>query len=289
MTTRTSKPETEAPKAIPEHSGSGFLQVRKRPVRFGLALGAGSTKGLAHIGVLQVLEQNGIIPDMVSGSSMGAIVGAIYCAGTDLEMLEKYACSLQMRQYYDISSRLHGGLLKGDKLQDMIRMLTHDRDFEQTRIPFLCTAVDADSGRLDILDSGKLHPAVRASMSLPAVFRPVRLNGKTYIDGGVIERVPCKALRDRGMDVVIGVDVGYQGGAENTSGMNAYDLINHTIHIMQWEIMKGRRQQADLMLVPKVQHIRGYFQMEGAADTIAEGRRACSEALPEIRRLTGRG
>jgi NTE family protein len=122
-------------------------------------------------------------------------------------------------------------------------------------------------------------------MSIPAFFEPVKLNGKTYIDGGVLERVPCKTLRDHGMDVVIGVDVGYHGDAKDISGMGAYALMNHTIAIMQWELTKYRRQEADIMLTPEVLFVQGRFQTDLAGATIEEGRCAAREALPAIQKL----
>ncbi|MEN6339264.1 MAG: patatin-like phospholipase family protein [Clostridiaceae bacterium] len=253
--------------------------------KIGLALGAGSTKGFAHIGVLQQLEEEGIHVDMVSGSSMGAIIGSIYSVGTDLNMLEKIITTMNIREYMDVSFPLTGGLLKGEKLQELIRILTHNKTFAQTKIPFCCVAVDAEAGKLDVLDQGMLHEAVRASMSIPAIFEPVRFQGRTYIDGGVLERVPCKCLRDRGADVVIGVDVGYHGDPEDVSGMNAYQLMNRMISIMQWEMTKLRREEADLMLVPEVLFVKGRFQNDQAGDCVEEGRRVVREALPRIREL----
>ena len=253
----------EVPNMIPESADSGILAKRDHKLRFGLALGAGGTKGFAHIGVLQVLTEHGIVPDMVAGISI--------------------------RQYMDFPNPFSAGLFKGDRFEELLRLLTHDKAFGETLIPFLCTAVDAELGRLDILDRGKLYRAVRASMSIPGIFRPAELDGRYYVDGGVIERVPCKALRDRGMDVVVGVDVGYQGEPVKPESMSAAEQVNQTIRIMQKEMMRYRRSQADLMLVPKVQYIRGPFQMDYAAESIAEGRRACTEVLPEIIRLTGQG
>ncbi len=255
--------------------------------KVGLALGAGSTKGFAHIGVLQTLEKYGVPIDAISGSSMGAIIGSIYAAGSDMRMLEKFLLTLNVRDYLDVKNPWSGGLLGGDRLEMLIQILTHDKTFEQANIPFCCVAVDAQNGRLDVLEHGAMYEAVRASMSIPAVFRPKKLNGKTYIDGGVMERVPCRVLRDRGMDVVIAVDVGYHGNETDVSGMNAYQLMNHTISIMTWEITKLREEDADITLVPEVLYVKGHFQMDKVAETIAEGRRVTEEAMPRIRRMIG--
>jgi len=253
--------------------------------KLGLALGAGSAKGFAHIGILQGLESAGIKPDMISGSSMGAIIGGIYCVGTDLNLLERFITSINLYGYLDIQFPLSAGLIKGEKIQELVRIFTHNKTFEQTKTPFCCVAVDAKAGKLDVLEQGALHEAIRASMSIPALFEPTQLNGTTYIDGGVLERVPCKALRDRGMDVVIGVDVGYHGDAKDVSDMGVYQLMNHTISIMQWELTKFRREEADVMLVPEVLFVKGRFQTDQAGECIVEGRRAVRRALPQIRAL----
>jgi len=255
--------------------------------KIGLALGAGSAKGFAHIGVLQALDEAGIQIDMISGSSMGAIIGGIYSVGTDLYMLEKFIKSIKLYDYLDVKLPLTGGLLKGERLQELVRVFTHDKTFAETKIPFSCVVVDAETGKLDVLEEGPLHESIRASMSMPAFFEPVQLNGKTYIDGGVLERVPCKTLRDHGMDVVIGVDVGYHGDLKDVSDFGAYSMLNHTISIMQWELTKYRREEADIMLVPEVLFVGGRFQTDQAGATIDEGRRAVIEALPAIKKLIG--
>jgi len=253
--------------------------------KVGLALGAGSVKGFAHIGVLQTLDEAGIQVDMISGSSMGAIIGGIYSVGTDLDMLEKFIKSIKLYEYLDVKLPLTGGLLKGERLQELVRVFTHNKNFGETKIPFCCVAVDAEAGKLDVLEEGPLHESIRASMSMPGFFEPVQLNGKTYIDGGVLERVPCKTLRDHGMDVVIGVDVGYHGDIKDVSDFGAYSMLNHTISIMQWELTKYRREEADIMLVPEVLFVNGRFQTDQASATIEEGRRAVAGALPAIQKL----
>ena len=253
--------------------------------KVGVALGAGSTKGFAHVGVLQVLTENQIPIDMVSGSSMGAIIGAIFAAGTDMYLLEKYALSMRLREQLDLGNPVKGGLIRGVRLEELIRIFSHDLSFGETKIPFCCVAVDIGSGELRVFEQGKIHQAVRASMSIPGVFTPVTIDGRVYVDGGVIERVPCRALRERGADIVIGVDVGYRGGQYDVTGMNAYQMINRSADIMQWEITKRREREADILLVPEVLFVHGHFQMDQARAVIEEGRRVATEALPEIRRL----
>lgn len=253
--------------------------------KVGLALGAGSSKGFAHIGVLQELDKTGIGIDMISGSSMGAIIGGIYSVGTDLYLLEKFIKSIKLYDYLDVKLPLTGGVLKGERLQELVRVFTHNKNFGETKTQFCCVAVDAEAGKLDVLEEGPLHESIRASMSMPGFFEPVQLFGKIYIDGGVLERVPCKTLRDHGMDVVIGVDVGYHGDKKDVSDFGAYSMLNHTISLMQWELTKYRREEADVMLVPEVLFVGGRFQTDQASATIEEGRRAAREAIPAIKKL----
>lgn len=251
----------------------------------GLALGSGSTKGIAHIGVIQVLEENGVPIDIIAGSSAGAIIGAIYAVGTDLNMLGKFFASMSSREYMDMTlPRMgKGGLIKGDRLQEMIRLFTHDKTFEQTRIPFLCMAVDAETGELITFNSGKkLHECVRASMSIPGVFVPIRIDGRLCVDGGVLERVPCIPLREAGADVVIGVDVGYRGEPRRIETPTVRNILDNTLDIMQWEITRLRLQAADVLLCPNVRGMMKRFSTVRTDDCICEGRRVAEEALPRI-------
>lgn len=252
--------------------------------KVGLALGAGSTKGFAHVGVLQVLEKAHIPIDLLSGCSMGAIIGAIYAAGTDLSMLEKFILSVNPRDYKDFALPTSGGLLHGERLSELIRLLTHNFSFSETRIPFCCVATDMSTGELVTLEQGKLYESVRASMSIPGVFTPVELNGHTLADGGLVDRVPCQALRDRGADLVIGVDVGYHGGRVE-HGSNPYVQINRMIEIMQWEITKLKAVRADVRIEPDVLFLHGVFDTSNTRACIEEGRRAATTALPQILEL----
>lgn len=250
--------------------------------KVGVALGAGSTKGFAHIGVLQMLQEHHVPIDMISGSSIGAIIASIFAAGSNMYLLEKFALQMNMRDYLDIGRPRSGGLLRGNRIEELIRLFTHRMDFSDTRIPLYCAAVDAAEGELVMLHEGSVSRAARASMSIPGIFAPVEIDGHTYVDGGVIERIPCSVLRENGADVILAVDVGYCGGYYDVAGMNAYELINRSIDIMQWEITKLRKLDADVMLSPKVLFVHGHFDTKSAQAVIAEGRRVAEEALPSI-------
>jgi NTE family protein len=163
-----------------------------------------------HISSASGIEAAGIKPDMIAGSSMGAVIGGIYSVGP-IWTAGKVITSISLYGYLDLNLPLSAGLMKGEKLEELVRIFTHNKTFAETKTPFCCVAVMRKRRETGCAGEGPLHDSIRASMSIPAIFEPVRLNGRTYIDGGVLERVPCKALRDRGMDVVIGVDVGITG------------------------------------------------------------------------------
>lgn len=256
--------------------------------KIGLALGSGGVKGIAHIGVLQVLEENKIPIHMIAGSSAGAIIGAIYAVGTDLEMLARFIGAINSREYLDmvVPRAGRGGVIKGEKMEAFIRLFTHDKTFEQTRIPFCCTAVDVETGELITFQKEKkLHACVRASMSIPGVFMPVRIDGRLCVDGGVLERVPSNSLREAGMDVIIGVDVGYRGEPQRMEHVTVRQVLDNTLDIMGWQVAKMRQDHVDIMLTPGVRGLMKGFSTQNAADCIQEGRRAAEEAMPAILEL----
>jgi len=252
--------------------------------KVGIALGSGSLKGFAHIGVLQVFQENSIPIDMVAGTSAGAIIGSIFAAGTDLYMLAKYVQNLSRKEIVDMCGPRSGGVLRGNRIQEMVRIFTHDKDFSQTRIPFSCVAVDVETGEKVVLKEGKMHQSVRASMSIPGVFVPVKIGERWCVDGGLLERVPCKTLREMGADVVIGVDVGYCGQVNRIKTPSVRTILGNALDIMQWEIAKSSVDAADIMLYPNVLYMNN-LSMERVGECIEEGRRAAQDALVDILHL----
>jgi NTE family protein len=202
-----------------------------------------------------------------------------------LGLLAKLFQAIDARDYIDmvIPRAGRGGVIKGDAMQELVRILTHDKTFEQTKIPFSCTAVDAETGELIIFHKEKkLHECVRASMSIPGLFMPVRIDGRLCVDGGVLERVPCIPLRESGADVVIGVDVGYRGELRRLERLTARGLLDNVVDIMQWQLTKLRIEAADVMIVPNVREIMKGFSTGNTMEGIEEGRRAAEAAMPEI-------
>ena len=178
--------------------------------KFGLVLSGGGAKGYAHIGVLKALEENGIIPDFIVGTSMGAIVGGLYAFKPDANWLENWAYRFRTRSFVDVSPFLafSDSLLFGKKIDKMFQSIFHDTECRQTDIKFMAIASSLDTGRVYVLDKGPLWKAVRASMSIPIIFPPVKINGIDMCDGGVANNLADDVARKYDKDaVIVGVDV----------------------------------------------------------------------------------
>ena len=180
-----------------------------RPPRIGLALGAGGARGWAHIGVIRALKEAGIKPDIVCGTSMGALVGAAYAAG-ELERLEGWARSLGWKNVFGLMDfTLRGGLIRGTKLFDFFRARVADRDVAALPMPFAAVATELTTGREVWLREGSVFDVVRASIAIPGVFSPVLREGQLLVDGGLVNPVPVSLCRALGADIVIAVDLGW--------------------------------------------------------------------------------
>lgn len=256
---------------------------KTRP-KIGLALGAGGARGMAHLGVLQVLEEHDIPIDVITGSSIGSVVGGIYACGSNVNLLCKMAPLLNERQYFDIVIPRKGGILRGEKFKELIRVLTKNYDFSQTKIPFSCVAVDIEKGELVELSQGCLADAIRASISIPGVFELQRWDGRLLIDGGVLSRLPVQTARTMGADIVIGVDVGYRGDCEQRHVHKLFEVLYAATEIMSWEIARQGESDVDVLIVPKARHIdpRSLHQCE---ECIQLGRQAAIEAIGDIQKF----
>lgn len=250
-------------------------------LRIGLALGGGAAKGFAHIGVIKMLEANGIDVDVVAGTSAGSVVGSLYASGLDGFALQERAFGLDETQIRDISL-FSGGLIQGLKLQEYVNQLLGNRKLDQMKKPFAAVATELKTGRRVSFVRGNTGQAVRASSSIPGVFEPVLIAGKQYVDGGVVSPVPVDAARELGADFVIAVDISKKAadGGE-TSGM--FSIMGQSISIMGERLGQLEMARADIIIRPKVGKI-------GAADfdqknvAILEGEKAAMALMPEIRR-----
>ncbi len=247
----------------------------------GFALGSGSFRGISHIGFLQVMDENGIPVNLIAGSSIGSFVGALYCAGMKPAYMKRFVEQIELRKYLDVVvPRM--GFYKGEKAQVMVRMLTANRNIEDLSIPFAAVATDINTCQRVVLRTGKVHDAVRASISIPGVFVPHIVGGRTLVDGGVIDRVPASIARDMGADVVIAVDVGYCGSPRSEPVGNVIDIVTRSLEILEWEAMSTRVKQADVWVSPRVMHINP-TSLDQLDDCYERGIEAGNAALPAIR------
>ncbi len=180
-----------------------------RPRKIGLALGSGSARGWSHIGVIRALERAGIVPDIICGTSIGALVGAVYAAG-ELDRLEPWVRSLTWKSVVGLLDfKMGGGLIEGGKLVDFFRARFQDEGIARLGKPYGCVATELYSGREVWLREGPVIDAVRASIALPGLFTPAQQEGRLLVDGGLVNPVPVSLCRAMGADVVIAVDLNW--------------------------------------------------------------------------------
>ncbi|MGV3487832.1 MAG: patatin-like phospholipase family protein [Tuberibacillus sp.] len=251
----------------------------KKP-KIGVALGSGGSKGFAHIGVLKVFEEENIPIHYMAGSSMGALTCALYGAGHNWESMRKLAVTFTRRHYLDFTVPTVG-FVSGQKVTGLIKAITHQKSFEDCRIPISIVATDLNTGERVVFQEGKLYKAVRASISIPGIFRPVKLDGRLLVDGGVIDRVPATVVRDMGADIVIAVDVGELTPKKEIRTF--FDVIMQSIDIMQEQIVKLQESSADITLKPPVSefHSKVFTNID---KIIRIGEDTARAHLPEIQK-----
>ena len=250
-----------------------------KPVKIGLALGGGAARGFAHVGVIKTLEAHGIVPDLVAGTSAGAVVGALYAAGNDGFALQKLAHKLDESKISDWSLP-DRGVLKGDALQKFINEAVGQRPLESLKKPFGAVATDLASGEGILFRTGNTGQAVRASATVPGVFRPVPISGREYVDGGLSSLIPVRHARQMGADVVIAVDISARPGNQNVRG--TLDILLQTFTIMGQNMAQYELKDADVVIRPKVGNV-GSTDFTARHDAILEGEQAALAALPQIK------
>ena len=247
-----------------------------------LALGSGGARGFAHIGVIKALEEAGIVPDIVTGSSSGAVVAALYASGRQARELEDIALRLDQGDLVDYV--LFGnGWVKGEALQDFVNRMVDGRPIERLARPFAVIATEARSGRMVVFNRGDTGVAVRASASVPRIFVPPVINGKEYVDGGLSSPVPVKVARAMGADVVIAVDVSWfaQARASSPDEMARYGRSE------RYARYGDEIETADVIIVPHTVRTR-MLDFDQKETNIAAGEAAGREAVPQLREALAR-
>jgi len=295
--------------------------VRRKP-KIGFALGAGSARGWAHIGVLRALTEAGIKPDLIAGCSVGALVGAAFAAGS-LDQLEAWALSLDWKRMLKLMDfGLRGGLIKGKRVREVFREQFVEREFSELGVPFAAVATDLHSGQEVWLREGKVSAAIGASIAVPGLFQPVAHEGRYLVDGSVVNPIPVSLCRAMGADIVLAVDLGsdlvgrYARDDDRAPTQTAprgfmsrflprYNRDNRasepqaepesmppslletlmgSINIMQLRIARSRLagEPPDALLAPRLGHL-GLLDYHRADFAIAEGRETVARMLPAIR------
>ena len=266
---------TEGPGGIP---GSDL----PRP-KVALVLGGGAARGFAHIGVIRALEQEKIPIDMVVGTSVGSLIGAIYAADRNSFELEWTAFTLEKDTLFDygIMNAFTGmGIAKGDKLEEFVKSKITIANIEGLKIPYAAVATDLNRGERVVLDKGSVAKAVRASSAIPGVFQPVSHQGKNLVDGGVMDNIPVSVARERGADIVIAVDI--SENVVNFNITNLLDVMMQSITIMGAENAKTRRKDADVLIAPAVGNV-GMLDFTQKKRCMLAGIEATQKAMPEIK------
>ncbi len=257
------------------------FELPPKPAKIALVLGAGASRGFAHIGVLKVLQTNNVPIHMIVGTSAGSFVGSLYAYGIDAFELQKMALSIEKGDIIDLGVP-DNGFVKGEKLEQFINTTLKNTPLEKLKIPFYAIATDIQSGEEAVFLRGNTGKAVRASCSIPGVFRPVRIADRLYIDGGVVSPVAVDAARRYGADIVIAVNIAADRDTRQPEG--TIDTILQAVTIMHAGLSVNQLKKADIVIRPMVGYI-GASSFDKRHEAILEGEKAAFEALPAIQNI----
>ena len=270
--TQSTAPETPTPAPPP-----------KKIPKLGLALGGGAARGFAHIGVLQVLEEEGIKPSLVVGTSAGSVVASFYASGKTGQQLQWLADTMDETQFTDWANPFSGrGILRGEALGKYINSQLNGMKIEDMKLPLGIVATDLRTGDGILFRRGDVATAVRASSAVPSVFEPVQIAGKDYVDGGLVSPVPVRYARQMGADLVLAVDISSRPEDAKTTDM--LKVLLQTFSIMGKSISQLELAQADVVVRPALPEI-GSTEFSARKKSIEAGRAAMKQAMPQLRAL----
>lgn len=272
-TTVPPEPPREVPTPPPPTAVKSILP------KIALVLGGGATRGFAHVGVIKVLEQQGIVPDMIVGTSVGSVVGALYAAGYSGADLQRVALHIDEAVFGDWSLP-DRGFFKGEALQSFINSAVQNRPLEKLNRPLAVVVTDLQSGEQVVFRRGDTGMAVRASSSVPGVFQPVTINGREYVDGGLTSPVPVRVAKRLGADVVIAVDVSNK--PSNIRVGDTPNMLLQTFAIMGQTIARSELPEADIVVRPDASRV-GLADFVNRQVAIEEGERAARASLMLIK------
>jgi NTE family protein len=255
--------------------------AERREVRLGLALGGGAARGFAHVGVIQVLEEAGLRPSHVVGTSAGSLVAALYASGKNPAELVRVAESMQEAEITDwMLPILNRGALRGEALAKYVNTQVGGKTLEQMQIPLGIVATDLGSGQAITFRRGNTGAAVRASSAVPAVFQPVRLGDREYVDGGLVSPVPVRQTREMGANLVIAVDI--SSDPEGNPYGDTFQILMQTFAIMGKSINTLALKEADVVIRPSLSGVKS-ADFSARMRAIEAGRVAMRAALPTLK------
>lgn len=249
------------------------------PIRIAIALGGGAARGFAHVGVIKALEAQGIVPDIIVGTSAGSVVGALYAAGYNGFEIQQLSMEIDESQVSDWSMP-NRGVIKGEALQDFINHAVKQRTLEKMTKTFAVVATDLHSGEMIVFRTGNTGMAVRASSAVPGVFQPVSINGHEYVDGGLVSPVPVRVARALGADFVIAVDISDK--PKNNKTESSIDVLLQTFNIMGQAISRNELAEADMVIRPLTPGINA-TDFKGRHQAVLQGEMAVAAILPELK------
>jgi len=257
------------------------VPVAKRAPRVGLALGGGAARGFAHVGVIQVLEESGLRPDLVVGTSAGSLVAALYASGRSGSQLQQIAESMEEAAFTDWTLPFFSrGVLRGEALARYVNAQTGGKLIEEMGMPLGIVATDLNSGQGVLFQRGDTGSAVRASSAVPSVFLPVRISGREYVDGGLVSPVPVRYARQMGAELVIAVDI--SSSPEGNPAGDTLQILLQTFAIMGKSINSYELRDADVVVRPALPGVKG-SDFTARRKAIDAGRAAMQQTLPQLR------
>ncbi|MFA5450448.1 MAG: patatin-like phospholipase family protein [Dehalococcoidales bacterium] len=269
--------------------------------KVGLALSSGSARGLAHIGVLEIMEKEEIPVDLIAGTSMGSIIGAMYACGMNSDEIKKATTSLTWKELAGlfVVTLPNTGFLSGRKIRSRLNEILGGVHFSDLRIPFACVATDIITGEEAVMYQGPVVDAVLASMLWPVVFRPVMWQGRYLVDGGIVDPVPVNVLKNMGADFVICSNVivgpekrarknpikaGEQNKIDTIKAPSIFNTMMQFINIAHYQAVERSSNGADIIIKPSLDSI-GFSEFYRSSECIYQGKLAAQAAIPEIKRL----
>ena len=256
----------------------------KRP-KIGLALGSGGSRGLAHIGVIKALEENNIPIDFIAGSSIGAMAGGFYAAGLSIKKMEEISLETNWRRMFSlVDPHLKQGLISGEKVKTFIEGYVDGKKIEDCKIPFVAVATDLKTGEIVILNKGEMAQAIRASISIPLVFKPVEIDGKTLADGGLSAPVPVEIVQGMGADIIIAINLDKHYHDEEWKP-GWYDIANGSLNILRHHLALSNVASADMVINIDVGKNNYWYQFINGQDKILTGEKATKEILPRLQEI----